>query len=228
MNHEQKEDRPLIRVPVDGSFVEILGYRIDGFASFDAFLEYLKKYSELEKWADALEKRLRHLLTSETVRLFDEVEPKTGHYKRNIRRLDTYGVHYKILASERARLSDEWDELNGEQIHRQVMQASTTRFRKGTPPPPPARPTRTCEVDGKPAVFHRWAECDRDLLRLAAFVKPEHQDEILQRYKDDGVIPCACDLEVVRVVVALVEYEDGSVSKVEPERVKFTDRRPKE
>lgn len=57
--------------------------------------------TEYEQIIEALEARLRHLLKSKTIRLFDEVDPNTGEYKRNIRRLDTYGVNYKILEYER-------------------------------------------------------------------------------------------------------------------------------
>lgn len=47
----------------------------------------------------ALDGRLRHLLQSKTISLFDQVDG-LGNYKRNIKRLDTYGVHYKIKEYE--------------------------------------------------------------------------------------------------------------------------------
>ena len=47
---------------------------------------------------------------------------------------------------------------------------------------------RPCEVDGRPALFHRWVE------------------EVI---KDDYVL------------TALVEYRDGTIAKVEPERIQF-------
>jgi hypothetical protein len=42
------KNRSLIYIPGDGNYIEILGYKIDGFESFDAFCEYLYSYSELE------------------------------------------------------------------------------------------------------------------------------------------------------------------------------------
>lgn len=39
----------LIFVPNDGSYVEILGHRIDGFENFEDFCEYLKKCAKLEE-----------------------------------------------------------------------------------------------------------------------------------------------------------------------------------
>lgn len=41
-------ERMLIHIPKDGEYIEILGHRIDGFDSFEAFCEHLKKYSDME------------------------------------------------------------------------------------------------------------------------------------------------------------------------------------
>lgn len=43
--------------------------------------------------------RLRHLLQSETIQLFDERD-RSGNYVRSIKSLDTYGVHYKLRKHE--------------------------------------------------------------------------------------------------------------------------------
>jgi FtsZ-binding cell division protein ZapB len=42
------DTKTLIEIPSHGKYIEILGYRIDGFESFDAFCEHLKKYAEME------------------------------------------------------------------------------------------------------------------------------------------------------------------------------------
>ena len=47
---------------------------------------------------------------------------------------------------------------------------------------------RPCEVDGRPALFHRWVE-----------------EYTMQGY----------------TLEALVEYQDGTIAKVEAERIKF-------
>lgn len=60
-----------------------------------------KENKSLEQERDALELRLRHLLRSETVRLFDELNEK-GRHRRDIGKLDTYGVHNKIKEQELA------------------------------------------------------------------------------------------------------------------------------
>lgn len=41
---------------------------------------------------DLLETRLRHLLESETIRMFDEKDPITHAYKRDISRLDNFNL----------------------------------------------------------------------------------------------------------------------------------------
>lgn len=41
-------DKMLIHIPKDRDYIEILGYRIDGFDSFEAFCEHLKKFSDME------------------------------------------------------------------------------------------------------------------------------------------------------------------------------------
>ena len=42
-------NRTLIEIPKDGNYIEILGHRIDGFESFEAFCEYLNKCAVLEE-----------------------------------------------------------------------------------------------------------------------------------------------------------------------------------
>lgn len=43
------DEKILICIPPNGSYIEILGHRIDGFESFEAFCEHLKKYAVLEE-----------------------------------------------------------------------------------------------------------------------------------------------------------------------------------
>lgn len=66
--------------------------------------------------------------------------------------------------------------------------------------------SRPCEVDGVPALFHRWADADETLLTFNA----SH--------------PCNSTTEVIRKTLALVEYRDGTVHLVQPELVHFTDK----
>lgn len=46
---KKKEDRPLIVIPKDKSYIEINGYRIDGdFSTFESFIEYLSNVARVE------------------------------------------------------------------------------------------------------------------------------------------------------------------------------------
>lgn len=83
---------------------------------------------------------------------------------------------------------------------------------------------RPCEVDGKPAVFHRWVDEDQALLKVNAFTSPEEQASLAHRFRDSCVVPSMCSTEVLRRTFALVEYPDGSVGKVKPELVTFLDK----
>ena len=83
---------------------------------------------------------------------------------------------------------------------------------------------RPCEVDGCPALFHRWIEEDRALLRLDAFTSPEDRARIVSRFRTEGFCPSGCTAEVVRETFALVEYQDGTIATVKPELIRFTDR----
>ena len=46
---DNDEGRILINIPADEHYIEILGHRIDGFESFEAFCEFLKNYAVLEE-----------------------------------------------------------------------------------------------------------------------------------------------------------------------------------
>lgn len=60
---------------------------------------------------------------------------------------------------------------------------------------------RPCEVDGRPALFHRWIEEDCELTQVAGLFN-----------------------EVIHHTFALVEYQDGTIATVKPELIRFTDR----
>ena len=86
---------------------------------------------------------------------------------------------------------------------------------------------RPCEVDGVPALFHRWAEDDEGLLKFNANMRLEDMGPIHELYKEAGIITNACNLEVIRKTYALVEYLDGTVHMVAPELVTFKDKEGK-
>lgn len=82
---------------------------------------------------------------------------------------------------------------------------------------------RLCEVDGQPALFHRWVEEVSALLKVD-FLGSWSEVEILnKRFKADGIVPPGCSTDLVRSTFALVEYRDGTVAKVRPESIRFVD-----
>lgn len=83
---------------------------------------------------------------------------------------------------------------------------------------------RPCEVDGRPALFHRWVEEDRALLRINAFTSAEKRERIAREFSEGLIIPAGCFTDVIRETFALVEYQDGTIAKVKPELIRFTGR----
>lgn len=84
--------------------------------------------------------------------------------------------------------------------------------------------SRPCEVDGVPALFHRWIEDDRVLLHINTYCTPGEANVIFRGFRSDGVVPNSCSTEVIRETFALVEYRDGTIGKVKPELIRFLDK----
>ena len=52
-------NKNIIYIPADGNYIEILGYKIDGFESFEAFCEHLNNYAKLEDRCERLKNLIR-------------------------------------------------------------------------------------------------------------------------------------------------------------------------
>lgn len=85
-------------------------------------------------------------------------------------------------------------------------------------------PTRPCKVDGEPALFHRFVDNDRGVLRINTFCKPEIVQTILKNFNDNNFTDHTCEIEKFRETRALIEWPDGRLSTVAVEQVQFTDR----
>lgn len=81
---------------------------------------------------------------------------------------------------------------------------------------------RPCEVDGVPALFHRWIDVDSAILKINVRTHPRTEATLVRGFKESGVCPAGCSVEVIRNILALVEYRDGTIDKVELERIRFT------
>lgn len=83
---------------------------------------------------------------------------------------------------------------------------------------------RLCEVDGEPAFFHRWVDEEQALLHINVFVRDEDAIAIHEKFMRSHVVPHCCSTTTVRNVWALVEFPDGAVRKVAPDKVRFLDK----
>lgn len=86
---------------------------------------------------------------------------------------------------------------------------------------------RPCEVDGVPALFHRWVEEDRALLKFDTLCRGLEMEEMYRMFRSEGIVAPQCSTEVIRETVALVEYRDGTIDKVRPELIRFTGKEDK-
>lgn len=86
---------------------------------------------------------------------------------------------------------------------------------------------RPCLASGKPAVFHRWVEDDQGRLQFESMLSNSDARALALVYRTEGFIPAGCGVEILRRTLALVEYPDGSVGKVNPELIDFQDREAK-
>lgn len=88
---------------------------------------------------------------------------------------------------------------------------------------------RPCIVDGKKALFHKLDTEERVMLKAGTFMRPEEADsigkEIKKRAAKDKfvIFPNYLTPHKVSVTQALVEYEDGTMERVQPEQVRFID-----
>ena len=70
---------------------------------------------------------------------------------------------------------------------------------------------RNCMVGDRKAVFHRWIDDERLLIKSnsIAFIS------------DSDIIPPCAGVEKITNTLALVEFCDGTIKKVNPELIRF-------
>lgn len=109
-----------------------------------------------------------------------------------------------------------------EEFEKELKEAYQMGFRDGRLCPAELRP---CEVDGQACLFHRWVDEDKALLKINCFTREEEQVYLRRKFEQTLTVPGGCSTETIRYTFALVEYPDGSVDKVKPEMIQFTDRK---
>lgn len=72
-------ERCLLFVPNEGNYIEILGYKIDGYDSFEAFCEHLNKYAELEETVNRQKAEIERLRTETRLLLANSVTELYPH-----------------------------------------------------------------------------------------------------------------------------------------------------
>lgn len=86
---------------------------------------------------------------------------------------------------------------------------------------------RPCLVDGSRAYFHRWMDADEAVITVSAKLDPRSYAkltrDVSQRLLQSTPLPNCVDAQIVRHTYGLIEYLDGTVEQVKPERIKFTD-----
>ncbi len=98
------------------------------------------------------------------------------------------------------------------------------RYSKGGLIEQPNQGRRPCEVDGSKAWYHGLVQADQALLKADNYNgQPGAFAACHREYSATGRIPMYCDVVIVRRTFAMIEYLDGSVSKVDPEKVHFID-----
>ena len=84
---------------------------------------------------------------------------------------------------------------------------------------------RPCSVNGREAWFHCWVQTERPYFFSNSFYSREEMKEISRRIENMTIIPPSFKVEKIARVVALVEYNDGTVAKANPEEITFEDRK---
>ena len=80
---------------------------------------------------------------------------------------------------------------------------------------------RPCFVGGKKALFHRWADDTRLLIKCNVTLDPSVRDRVIEELRERGVFPEGFTAEKIPFTYAIVEYEDGTVDNVAPACVRF-------
>ena len=82
---------------------------------------------------------------------------------------------------------------------------------------------RPCEVDGSKAWYHGLIQSDQTYLKIGGNLTYAAHVSARKHFKLTGEVPPTGELQIARHTYAMVEYLDGSVAKVDPEKVRFTD-----
>ncbi len=81
-------------------------------------------------------------------------------------------------------------------------------------------------MDGKKALFHRWADKGKMALMIKSVLPAkefEKQLNCIVNTKDLLITDNKADVIQMQCTYGIVEFADGRVSEVEPSKIRFTD-----
>ena len=104
------------------------------------------------------------------------------------------------------------------------MPIPSTDYISNTPATRPCMVTRKDE-EPKRAEFHKWVEDATVFLKFHRQMRDRDMSDHIDNYFKHNILPADNDLEKITNTVALVEFEDGTVKKVDPESVRFIKKR---
>lgn len=80
-----------------------------------------------------------------------------------------------------------------------------------------------CLVDGRKALFHRWIDKEKLVVKFDSPTMPEKARNIMLNYRENGYLPPTVFTNKISNTYGLVEFEDGHIEEVEPTTVRFID-----
>ena len=95
-------EKMLIHIPANGGCIEILGHHIDGFDSFEAFCEHLKKYSEKEETINRQKAEIERLTTENKKQ--QAIIEKMSDFIEPLPFVTDYDVAIKVARGEGAKM----------------------------------------------------------------------------------------------------------------------------
>ena len=82
-------------------------------------------------------------------------------------------------------------------------------------------------VEGEvPAHFHQWITDNSSWVISNKVINSKNRMDTAQRMFDTHIIEPGFELSSVPATLALIEYEDGSMNKVDPKMIRFLDTEP--
>jgi hypothetical protein len=82
---------------------------------------------------------------------------------------------------------------------------------------------RSCTVNGRNALFHRWTDKESIFLECEYNVRSDKLSGIMDMFNKSNILPSGTHANKIRNTVGIVEFEDGIVKEVPPTDIRFLD-----